>query len=225
MKHVNLTLAVGLCLPFHSASAQDYKTNKEKASYVFGYEMAGRMGQMNIEVDMEAFIKGVRDQLDKKKMLFSKQERSAILDTFRTAQQERAHQRSLVSADEGKKFLLANGKKPGVVKLPTGLQYKVLKEGDGAKPAALDKVKVHYEGKLVDGTEFDSSYRRGEPITFPVSRVIPGWTQALKLMQVGSKWQLFIPPHLGYGKSGSRNTIPPNAVLIFQVELLGIEGK
>jgi len=225
MKYSNLILTAGLCLPILNAGAETYKTNSEKASYVFGYEMAGRLGQMNIEVDMDAFLHGVKDQLAKKKMPFSARERTAILDAFRAAQDRKTHQRPLASEDEGKKFLLANGKKQGVISLPTGLQYKVLKDGDGAKPQALDKVKVHYEGKLVDGTVFDSSYKRDEPVTFPVSRVIPGWTQALKMMKVGSKWQLFIPPHLGYGKRGSRNVIPGNAVLIFQVELLGIEGQ
>ena len=225
MKYSYLIIAAGLNLPFINTIAESYETNQEKASYVFGYEMAGRMGENNIEVDMEAFLQGVKDQLDKKKMIFSAKERTAILEAFRAVQDKKNHQRSLSSADEGKKFLLENGKKPGVISLPTGLQYKVLKEGDGTKPGALDKVKVHYEGKLVDGTEFDSSYKRGEPITFPVSRVIPGWTQGLKLMKVGSKWQLFIPPHLGYGKRGAGNSIPANAVLIFQVELLGIEDQ
>lgn len=225
MKYSYLILAAGVYLPFSSTNAEAYKTNSEKASYVFGYEMAGRLGQMNIDVDMAAFLHGVKDQLDKKGMLFTDQERMAIMDAFRADQDEKTHQRSLASEDEGKKFLLENGKKEGVISLPTGLQYKVLKEGDGPMPGGLDKVKVHYEGKLVDGTEFDSSYKRGEPITFPVSRVIPGWTQGLKMMKVGSKWQLFIPPHLGYGKSGAGKVIPGNAVLIFQLELLGIEDK
>ena len=126
---------------------------------------------------------------------------------------------------EGEAFLAANKVKPGVVTTASGLQYKVITEGNGPQPKATDTVTVDYRGTLIDGTEFDSSYKRGQPATFPVSGVIKGWTEALQLMPVGSKWQLFIPPQLGYGDRGAGNSIPPNSTLIFEVELLSIQQK
>jgi len=122
----------------------------------------------------------------------------------------------------GEAFLAENAKKPDVVTTASGLQYKVMKEGDGAQPKAADKVIVHYAGTLLDGTLFDSSYKRGKPATFPLNQVIRGWTEAVQLMKVGSKWQLFLPPHLAYGSQGAGGTIGPDATLIFEVELLGI---
>ena len=126
---------------------------------------------------------------------------------------------------EGEDFLAANKSKEGVVTLPSGLQYKVLKEGTGPKPSPTDSVVCNYRGTLINGTEFDSSYKRGQPATFPVNGVIKGWTEALQLMPVGSKWQLFIPPDLAYGQRGAGADIGPNATLIFEVELLSIQGK
>ncbi len=126
---------------------------------------------------------------------------------------------------EGEAFLAANKTKPGVVTTPSGLQYKILKEGTGPKPTAADKVVCNYKGTLINGTEFDSSYKRGQPATFPVGQVIKGWTEALQLMPVGSKWQLFIPADLAYGERGAGNDIGPDSTLIFEVELLSIEGK
>jgi len=126
---------------------------------------------------------------------------------------------------EGEDFLAANKSKEGVVTLPSGLQYKVLKEGTGPKPSPADSVVCNYRGTLINGTEFDSSYKRGQPATFPVNGVIKGWTEALQLMPVGSKWQLFIPPDLAYGQRGAGADIGPNATLIFEVELLSIQGK
>jgi len=125
----------------------------------------------------------------------------------------------------GEVFLVENKKKDGVVNLPSGLQYKIIKAGTGTSPKAADTVTVNYKGTLVDGTEFDSSYKRGEPVTFPVGGVIPGWTEALQKMKVGSKWQLFIPASLGYGEKGAGNVIGPNATLIFEVELISILPK
>lgn len=127
------------------------------------------------------------------------------------------------TADPGAAFLADNGKKPGVVTTASGLQYLVVKSGSGPSPKATDTVKVNYEGKLIDGTIFDSSYQRGEPASFPVNQVIPGWTEALQLMKVGDQWQLFIPANLAYGAQSPSPTIPPNSMLIFKVELLGIQ--
>ena len=152
-----------------------------------------------------------------------------VLTTFKkefvAKQQELAKQQGEKNKKEGEIFLEANKKKEGVQTLPSGLQYKVLKAGSGKKPAATDTVTVHYRGTLIDGKEFDSSYERGKPATFPVNGVIPGWTEALPLMEEGAKWMLFIPPTLAYGERGAGREIGPNATLIFEVELISIEQK
>ena len=140
-------------------------------------------------------------------------------------QQEKAQQLGLANKKEGEEFLAANKSKEGVVTLPSGLQYKVLKEGTGPKPSATDSVACNYRGTLINGTEFDSSYKRGQPATFAVNGVIKGWTEALQLMPVGSKWQLFIPADLAYGERGAGADIGPNSTLIFEVELLSIQAK
>ena len=144
---------------------------------------------------------------------------------MRKKQEEKTQQAGEANQKEGEAFLAANKAKPGVVTLPSGLQYKILKEGTGPKPTATDSVVCNYQGTLINGTEFDSSYKRGEPATFPVNGVIKGWTEALQLMPVGSKWQLFIPPDLAYGARGAGADIGPNATLIFEVELLSIKSK
>ena len=151
-----------------------------------------------------------------KKQLLTDQELSAALQAF-----QKEIQKAMVQ--KNKDYLVENAKKEGIKVLNSGLQYKVLTAGDGASPKATDTVKTHYEGKLIDGTVFDSSIRRGQPATFPVNGVIKGWTEALQLMKVGDKWQLFVPSDLAYGSRGAGNSIGPDATLIFEVELLGIE--
>jgi len=144
---------------------------------------------------------------------------------MRKKQEEKAQQAGEANQKEGEAFLAANKSKPGVVTLPSGLQYKILKEGTGPKPTATDSVVCNYQGTLINGTEFDNSYKRGEPATFPVNGVIKGWTEALQLMPVGSKWQLFVPADLAYGPRGAGADIGPNSTLIFEVELLSIKAK
>jgi FKBP-type peptidyl-prolyl cis-trans isomerase FklB len=162
-------------------------------------------------------------------MLLTEDEARAVLTQLqsdvRKKQQELAQQLGDDNKKQGMAFLEANKAKDGVVTLPSGLQYKVLQEGTGAKPAPTDTVVCNYRGTLLDSTEFDSSYKRGQPATFPVTGVIKGWTEALQLMPVGSKWQLFIPSELAYGERGAGGQIGPNATLIFEVELLSIQGK
>jgi FKBP-type peptidyl-prolyl cis-trans isomerase FklB len=148
----------------------------------------------------------------------------AVQAEYRQQQQERMQQLGAANKTEGETFLAANKAKDGVVTLPSGLQYKILKAGAGPKPAATDTVTVNYRGTLINGTEFDSSYKRGQPATFGVTGVIKGWTEALQLMPVGSKWQLFIPADLAYGERGAGADIAPNATLIFEVELLSIKA-
>ena len=170
--------------------------------------------------------RGLKDTLAGSKTLMTEDEARAVMmevqNEFRKLQQEKAQQLGEANKKDGAAFLAANKSKDGVVTLPSGLQYKILQAGAGPKPAATDTVTVNYRGTLINGTEFDSSYKHGQPATFAVNAVIKGWTEVLQLMPVGSKWQLFIPPDLAYGERGAGNDIAPNATLIFEVELMSI---
>jgi FKBP-type peptidyl-prolyl cis-trans isomerase FklB len=206
---------------------QTLKTEKEKLSYSIGMEIGSNLKRQAIDVEVDLLLKGLRDGFSGGKTLLSPEEVRNVLTTFQkemmAKQKEEARVLGEKNKKEGEAFLAENKKKPGVVTLPSGLQYKVIKAGTGKKPKATDTVKTHYRGTLLDGTEFDSSYRRGEPATFPVKGVIPGWTEALQLMEEGAKWQLFIPPHLAYGERGAGPVIGPNATLIFEVELISVQ--
>jgi FKBP-type peptidyl-prolyl cis-trans isomerase len=192
-------------------------TDKDKESYALGMNIARGMKAQSIDVDPAILASAIRDVLSGAKPLLSDEQEMAELKQLQT--EARARQ-----IKEGQDFLAANKTKEGVVALPDGLQYKILTEGTGPKPTANDTVVCQYRGTLIDGTEFDSSYKRGQPATFPVGRVIKGWTQALQMMPVGSKWQLFIPPDLGYGERGAPGTaIGPNAVLVFEIDLQSIQ--
>jgi FKBP-type peptidyl-prolyl cis-trans isomerase FklB len=201
------------------------KTVAERAAYSIGY-MTGKSSKPqapNLETD--SFIAGFKDAYADKQSPLTQEEMSAALMAYEQElkkEQEMAQKKSaIVGASEGATFLAENAKKPGVKTTASGLQYQVVSEGKGRKPAATDVVRVHYEGKLVNGTVFDSSRQRGQPIEFPLNRVIPGWTEGLQLMPVGSRYKLTIPANLGYGEEGA-GPIPPNAVLVFDVELLDI---
>lgn len=206
---------------------QVLKTEKEKLSYSIGMEIGSNLKRQAIDVEVDLLLKGLRDGFSGAKTLLTEQEARQILTAFQkemvAKQKEAAKVLGEKNKKEGEAFLAENKKKPGVVTLPSGLQYKVIKAGSGKKPKATDTVKTHYRGTLIDGTEFDSSYRRGEPATFPVNGVIRGWTEALQLMEEGAKWQLFIPSHLAYGERGAGPLIGPNATLIFEVELLSVQ--
>ena len=191
-----------------------FKTEKEKVSYAIGVELAGNLKRQGIEVDVDFLLKGLRmfHTAMRQKQMKLKEGQAGVMKI--TADKNKK---------EGEAFLAENKAKEGVVTLPSGLQYRILKLGDGRKPAETDSVECHYRGTLIDGTEFDSSYPTGKPATFKVTGVIPGWTEALKLMPVGSKWQIFIPPQLAYGDRGAGRDIGPNATLIFELELLAIQ--
>jgi FKBP-type peptidyl-prolyl cis-trans isomerase FklB len=212
-----------------SSGAPALKTQKEKASYAIGLNLGRNMRQNSVDVDPNILLLGVKDALAGRKPLLTDDEAKAAL----AALQNDVHQKAQAKMQEagarnqkeGEAFLAANKTKSGVVTLPSGLQYKILKEGTGPKPSANDVVVCNYRGTLINNTEFDSSYKRGQPVTFPVGRVIKGWEEALQLMPVGSKWQLFVPPALAYGQNGAAPDIGPNATLIFEVELLSIKGK
>jgi FKBP-type peptidyl-prolyl cis-trans isomerase FklB len=205
-------------------------TTKQKASYAIGMNWGTGLHRQGIDVDSAALIQGMKDALAGGKTLLTEDEARAALMQLQKEIQEKQQAKAAAEGETNKKegdaFLAANKTKEGVVTLPSGLQYKILKEGNGPKPTASDSVVCNYKGTLINGTEFDSSYKRGEPATFPVTGVIKGWTEALQLMPVGSKWQLFIPPDLAYGPRGTPGgPIGPNATLVFEVELISIKEK
>lgn len=225
-------MALGMVLLAGVAVAQDapaLKDQKEKLSYALGMDLGNQLRKMSIEVDPDLFGKGLKDALTGSKTLLTEAEVRAAVSEMQAALKLRVAQARKAEAENNKKagdaFLAENQKKEGVVTLPSGLQYRILKAGDGKKPTIDGTVVCHYRGTLVDGTEFDSSYKRNQPATFPVKGVIKGWTEALQLMPVGSKWQLFIPPDLAYGERGAGTAIGPNATLIFEVELISIQEK
>lgn len=192
----------------------------DKVSYALGLSIGNNFQNSGIkQLQVADFVKGLEDVLGEKQPAISYEEAKQVInDYFMKLQQERLE----INKQAGAEFLEINRHKAGVVELPSGLQYEILKQGTGAKPSANDKVKCHYHGTLINGTVFDSSVQRGEPATFGVSQVIPGWVEALQLMPVGSKWRLFIPSNLAYGEHGAGDVIEPNSALIFDVELLDI---
>jgi len=205
-------------------------TQKEKASYVIGLNIGRSMHKDSVDVDTAILLRGMKDGLAGAKPLLTDDEARAVMVALqadlRTKQEEKMQALAETNKKEGDAFFAENKTKDGVVTLPSGLQYKVLVEGTGPKPTATDTVVCNYKGTLLDNTEFDSSYKRGQPVTFPVNGVIKGWTEALQLMPVGSKWQLFVPPDLAYGaRGGPGGGIGPNATLIFEVELMSIKPK
>ncbi|HZZ72672.1 MAG TPA: FKBP-type peptidyl-prolyl cis-trans isomerase [Pirellulales bacterium] len=207
------------------------KTDKDKVSYSMGFDIGKKIGKdfksNGIEMDATMFAQGLKEGLGGAKPVLTEEEMKQVLDAFRkemiAAAPKRAKELAEKNKKDGEAFLAANAKKPGVTTTKSGLQIKVLKEGTGETPKATDTVKTHYHGTLIDGTVFDSSVERGEPVSFPVKGVIPGWTEALQLMKVGEKAQLVIPSALAYGEDGSPPDIMPNSTLVFEIELLAIE--
>jgi FKBP-type peptidyl-prolyl cis-trans isomerase FklB len=212
-----------------TAPAVTLKTQKEKNSYAVGMSIGLGLHKQGVDVDPALVARGVRDQMAGAKTLMSEDEMKATLQQLRgdlaKQQEAKAREAGATNRKEGEAFLAANKAKQGVTTLPDGLQYKILTEGTGPKPSASDTVTVNYRGTLLDGKEFDSSYKRGQPASFPVGGVIKGWTEALQLMPVGSKWQLFIPADLAYGDHSPSPDIGPGETLIFEVELLSIGDK
>lgn len=205
------------------------KDQKDKVSYSIGMNIGNNLKKQSIDVNPDVLAQGIKDALSGSKALMTEQEVNETIMAFQkemsAKQIERLKELGEKNKKEGEAFLAENKKKEGIITLPSGLQYKVINEGTGETPELTDVVTVNYRGTLIDGTEFDSSYRRGQPATFPVNAVIAGWAEALQLMKVGSKWQLFIPSDLAYGEHGAGRDIGPNATLIFDVELLSIKKE
>ncbi len=229
---VPLLLALALpaaCRPNPSNGPVALESEDAKANYSVGYQIGGDFKRQGVPLDSAALVAGIRDAVEGDEPRLSEEERRTTLTELKRrvvaaeeAGREAVAEKNLAAA---KAFLDANRSKEGVTTLPSGLQYKVIQEGKGPKPSATDTVTVHYRGTLVDGTEFDSSYSRNEPASFPVNRVIKGWTEALQLMGEGAKWELTIPPDLAYGERGAGTKIPPQSALVFEVELVKAKAQ
>ena len=203
------------------------ETQNDKVSYSIGLNIGQNMKRDSVKINPEMLVRGIMDaSLDSASHLMTEAQIQETMTAFQQDLQKKRQENTRMAGEknraEGDAYLAANSKKPGVVTLPSGLQYRIITQGTGKKPSASSTVSTHYVGRLLNGTEFDSSVKRGQPATFPVNGVIKGWTEALQMMPVGSKWELVIPPSLGYGEQGAGGVIPPNAVLIFEVELLSI---
>ena len=212
--------------PLAWAADAQLKDQKDKVSYSIGLDIGGTLKRQLIDVNEQLLNAGIQDGLSGKKALMTDEEVKATMAAFQKDMTEKQQAAKKAAGEknktEGAKFLAENKTKEGVKTTASGLQYKVEKEGTGPSPKETDTVKVNYRGTTIDGTEFDSSFKRGEPASFPVNRVIKGWTEGLQLMKVGSKYQFFVPSELAYGERGAGSDIGPNAMLIFDVELLGI---
>ena len=229
MKPASLVIAIGMLLfgaNLYAAEDVTLKTPKDKLSYIIGVQIGNDLKNQSIDVDPALVNKGLNDSMSGSKLLIGDQEAKDIIAAYQKERAAKVAEERKKAGEsnkqEGATFLASNKQKEGVKTLPSGLQYRVIKEGTGKTPKATDTVVTQYKGTLINGTEFDSSYKRNEPATFPVNGVIKGWTEALQLMKEGSKWQLVVPPELAYGEQGA-GPIGPNATLIFEVELVSIK--
>ncbi|BDZ72697.1 MULTISPECIES: FKBP-type peptidyl-prolyl cis-trans isomerase [Methylophaga] len=203
-------------------NATTLETDKQKISYIFGIQVGQNMMQEGVELDIEAFKAGVADMMAGQQPQLDQATAEQVVQAYQAQKAQELAKVMNEKQAQAKAFMEENAKKDGVVTTDSGLQYEVLKEGDGATPTENDKVIANYKGTLIDGTVFDSSYDRGEPATFPVNGVIQGWQEALKMMKEGSKWRIVVPANLAYGPRGAGNLIGPNETLIFEIELIAI---
>src|SRR6266576_1635617 len=224
MKHFTLIFAaLSLALPvFGQEKSPQLKDQKDKVSYSIGLNIGFNLGRQNVQVNPDLLAAGIKDGIAGKPQLTQDQIKE-VMTAFEKDMQQKQKAAGEKNAAEGTKFLEENKKKEGVKTTASGLQYKAIKEGTGAQPKGNDTVTVNYRGTLINGTEFDSSYKRGQPATFPLNGVIKGWTEGLQLMKAGSKYQFFVPPNLAYGDRALGPDIAPNSTLIFDVELLGVK--
>jgi FKBP-type peptidyl-prolyl cis-trans isomerase FklB len=226
MKHsiIVVTILGAVSLPsFAQEQTPQLKDLKDKASYSIGLNIGTNFKKQNVELNPDALLAGVKDAIGGKKPALSEAEQQEVMNNFQKQMQEKQKAMADKNLETGKKFLEDNKKKDGVKTTASGLQYKVVKEGNGPQPKASDNVTVDYRGTLIDGTEFDSSYKRGQPASFPLNGVIKGWTEGLQLMKTGAKYQFFIPSDLAYGQRAMGPDIQPNSTLIFEVELKSVQ--
>jgi FKBP-type peptidyl-prolyl cis-trans isomerase FklB len=223
---------LGLIASTSVLADESLKSFKDKTSYIMGQNLGQQLSKQKGNIAIDKVIMGISDAYKGNASKLSEKQQQEVVAEFkqRAMKEQQAKQANVkIQGDKNKKegatFLAANKKKDGVITLPSGLQYKVLTKGSGATPKTTDTVKTHYRGNLIDGLVFDSSYKRGQPASFPVTGVIKGWTEALQKMKVGGKWQLFVPSDLAYGEHGAGKLIGANAVLIFEIELLAIVKK
>jgi FKBP-type peptidyl-prolyl cis-trans isomerase FklB len=225
MKFTSIAIVLALLISWN-ASAQ-LKDRADKISYSIGVNLGKNVLRQGVALNTDIFIQGLKDALAEKKLLMTDQEIQDTLMSFQKETSAKLAEKAKKTADEnlkkGQAFLEANKKKDSVITLPDGLQYKILQAGAGRVPTLEDSVTVNYRGYMIDGTEFDNSYKRGAPATFTLSNVIKGWQEAIQLMKTGSKWELFIPSELAYGEKGYGSIIPPNSVLVFEVDLVGFK--
>ena len=227
MTFSKILLAATIATAIGSAQAIELKSEADKVGYALGVDMGSTVKEIGGDkINIDAVVSGLKDAAEGKELAMKREEMDKTMQTFAEARmkemQAQFEKEIAANAEAGKKFLEENGKKEGVKTTDSGLQYKVEKEGKGAKPTKDDSVTVHYEGRLLDGTIFDSSYERKEPVVFKVTNVIPGWVEGLQLMSEGSKYTLYIPSSLAYGETGAPPSIPPNSTLTFDVELVKV---
>jgi FKBP-type peptidyl-prolyl cis-trans isomerase FklB len=225
-----IAVAAGILLMANVSFAKEdavLKDEKDRLSYAIGMDIGNGLKRQNIDLNPEIVAQGIWDSLSGEKTLMTEQEYRDTMNAFKQEmskkQQAQMQEFSEKNKKDGENFLAENKTKEGIITLPSGLQYKVIQAGTGKSPKSSDTVTVNYKGTLIDGTEFDSSYRRGQPASFPVKGVIPGWTEALQLMKEGAKWELYIPSNLAYGERGAGRNIGPNSTLIFEVELISVK--
>ena len=224
-----LLISLGLALaPSAFADTTNLNTVEQKASYTLGADIAKNFRDQGLEIDVNAFSLGLEDALENRTLKLSEEEMMSAINTVkeRMQKQQLEKQQSIArtNLDKGKAFLTENAKKEGVITLDSGVQYKVLTKGKGDSPTPEDTISAHYRGTLLDGTEFDSSFKRGTPLTLQMGSVIKGWGEVLKLMKPGSKWEVYIPSDMAYGERGAGDAIGPNQALIFTIELINFES-
>ena len=224
-----ITVGLAAATLFTSAVAQELETPEERLSYTVGMDIGQSLAEQDLELDLDLLVEALRASYAGEETLLTREEALAERDEFmQRRQREMEEQRSVDAArnlEEGQAFLEQNRDREGIVETESGLQYRVIEEGEGSSPAATDQVTVHYRGTLINGTEFDSSYARGEPATFALNQVIPGWTEGVQLMKEGAKYEFFIPSDLAYGEQGRPGPIGPNSTLVFEVELVEVQDS
>jgi len=224
-----ITAGLAAATFFTSAVAQELETPEERLSYTVGMDIGQSLAEQDLELDVDLLVEALRASYAGEETLLTREEALAERDAFmERRQREMEEQRSMDAArnlEEGQAFLAQNRGEEGITETESGLQYRVIEEGEGASPVATDTVTVHYRGTLINGTEFDSSYARGEPATFALNQVIPGWTEGVQLMQEGAKYEFFIPSDLAYGEQGRPGPIGPNSTLVFEVELVEVQNS